>query len=259
MPIDNRVYDQLADRWWDPDEPAPTLLRKAVNPARFGYFREILVDRLQWNPVDLRALDVGCGGGLLAEEVARLGCRVTGIDPSAPSIVAARTHARRAGLSIRYGIATGEAMPFPAGAFDAAYCCDVLEHVRDIDAVLAETARVLRPGGLFFYDTINRTLWSYVVVIKVLQEWSWSRLLPRDLHDWRLFVTPQELTASMARSGLEHRETRGMSPRQGLIRVVRAIRQFKRGAMRAEELARRLELTTSRNIMASYMGYAVRP
>lgn len=247
----------MAGAWWSEDEPLH-LLRTAVNPARFGYFRDVLIPRLGMNPVSQRALDVGCGGGLLAEEFARLGFRVTGIDPSVPSIHTARAHAARIGLDITYSVAAGEALPFTDGAFDIVYCCDVLEHVSDVNTVIAEIARVLRSGGVFFYDTINRTWWSRLVTIKCLQEWKWSRLLPPDLHDWNRFITPQELQTLMSRHRLENREIAGMSPRGTPIQLIHAVRQFKRGVIGLRALGSRLTLTVSRDTSISYLGYGVK-
>ena len=156
--LDNALYDRLADSWWDESGLLHSLT--ALNPARFGYMRRVLVEELRISPLGLRVLDIGCGGGLLAEEFARLGCVVTGVDPSAESLAAAREHAMSQGLAIRYQCARGEALPFADASFDAAFCCDVLEHVDDLSRVIAETARVLRPRGIYLFDTINRTFLS---------------------------------------------------------------------------------------------------
>ncbi len=156
MPIDNTIYDRLAETWWQEDSPL-YLLRTAVNPARFGYFRSVLGRTLGLDCADRRTLDVGCGGGLLAEEFAHLGCHVTGIDPSGPSVAAARAHAAAAAVNVAYCVAAGEALPFRDASFEIVYCCDVLEHVGDVERVVAESARVLRPGGVYLYDAIR---WS---------------------------------------------------------------------------------------------------
>src|SRR5215216_2632659 len=144
MAINNAVYDSLS--WWDEDGLLQAL--RALNPTRFSYMRRILVEELRLNPVGLKTLDIGCGGGILAEEFARLGCAVTGLDLSEPTLKAARLHAQETGLSIDYRQGTAEALPFADGAFDVVYCCDVLEHVSKPDKVIAESARVLKPGGV---------------------------------------------------------------------------------------------------------------
>ncbi len=146
MPVDNEIYNRLSSTWWD-EQGFLNLLRTAVNPGRFGYFREVLLKQVGVDPVGKQALDVGCGGGLLAEEFARLGCQVTGLDPSELSLATARAHARQSGLDIAYRLGVGEALPFADETFDLAYCCDVLEHVNDLAQVLAEISRVLRKGG----------------------------------------------------------------------------------------------------------------
>ena len=126
---------------------------------------------------DLAVLDLGCAGGFMAEALATRGATVTGIDPAAQAINAARAHAAEAGLEIQYDVGVGEELPYDDAAFDVVVCVDVLEHVEDLTKVLAEVARVLKPGGLFLFDTINRNRLSRFVTITVAEDI--LRLLPQ--------------------------------------------------------------------------------
>jgi 2-polyprenyl-6-hydroxyphenyl methylase/3-demethylubiquinone-9 3-methyltransferase len=257
MPVDNALYDQPGDIWWD-ETAGFSMLRTALNPARFGYFRSVLTERLHITPHGKATLDVGCGGGLLAEEFARLGCQVTGVDPAGPSLQTARAHAAASGLSIDYRTGVGEALSFPDQCFEIVYCCDVLEHVTDLDRVMAEIARVLTPNGVFFYDTINRTFLSKLFAIKLAQEWRATRFAPPHLHDWNQFIKPTELHALMSRHRLEPQEVVGLSLGARPIAGLRAIRKYKRGALTAGDLGRRLQAHISRNLSGSYAGYAIK-
>lgn len=256
MPIDNDLYDRMAATWWD--ETGFLHILAAFIPPRFGYMRRVLVDELGLDPRGLRALDIGCGGGLLAEEFARLGCDVSGIDPSLESLAAARAHAEEQGLRIDYRPGTGEAIAFADGVFDIAYSCDVLEHVADLPRVLAETARILRPGGVFLYDTINRTWRSKLVVIKLFQEWSGTSFMPPDLHDWQQFIKPPELLGLLERKGLRSRGITGLGPTAGPLRIFRILRARKRGEISYVEAARRIGLHESRDMSIVYMGHALK-
>lgn len=253
--VDNAIYDQVSATWWDEDG-FMALLRTAVNPPRAAYFRRVLAPRLQAAPV--RLLDVGCGGGLLAEEFARLGCDVTGLDRSLPTLAAAKAHAARSGLSIRYLEGSADALPFPEASFDAVSCCDVLEHVDDPGRVLAEIARVLKPGGLFLFDTINRTLRSKLVAIKLMQDWRLTRLMPRDVHVWEKFIRPDELQGWMALQGLRPQDCVGLSPGGNPLPAVAGFIRTKLGRMSFAELGERVRLRESRDLSISYMGHALR-
>jgi 2-polyprenyl-6-hydroxyphenyl methylase / 3-demethylubiquinone-9 3-methyltransferase len=255
VPVDNQMYDRLAETWWDEDGWLH-LLRTSLNPARFGYLREaVAAHRL--DPGAATALDVGCGGGLLAEEVARLGFAVTGVDPSAASLATAREHARSEGLQIDYVEGQGERLPFDDASFDLVYCCDVLEHVDDLDAVLAESRRVLRPGGLYVFDTINRTPISKLVVIKLFQDWDSTRLVEPGLHDYSMFIKPRELRAAMARSGLDLQRIVGFKPAANPVALVRLMRARRRGDISMSEFAARAEMRLSRDRSVSYVGHAL--
>jgi 2-polyprenyl-6-hydroxyphenyl methylase / 3-demethylubiquinone-9 3-methyltransferase len=252
MPIDNDLYNRDAHLWWA-DTGACSLLRTGLNPVRFAYFRQVLTD-LHLDPAGKRVLDLGCGGGLLAEEFARLGCRVVGIDPSRPSIAAATAHAQASGLGIEYGVAAGERLPFAPASFEVVLCCDVLEHVADVDRVLAETARVLAEGGLYFYETINRTRLSRLLFITLAQDW--LGLLPPQLHDWALFLKPRELRGRMARYGIGNRQTVGLRPR--LLCLLGALGPWQRGRLTHGEFGRRVGFRVSRATWASYLGYGIK-
>ena len=255
MPVDNQLYDRMADSWWD--EAGLLHILAAFTPPRLNAMRRAL-ERLGIDPQGKRALDIGCGGGLLAEEFARLGCSVSGIDPSRESLAVARAHAAAAGLAIEYVEGTGEGIPFPDGSFEIVYCCDVLEHVADVPRVIAETARVLRPGGVFLYDTLNKTLRSWLVMIKVLQDWRWTRFLPAGLHDWNLFIPPKELLPVLARNGLQNRGLTGLKPAVGAVRALAVVRALKRGEITYAEAARRLDVRESPDTKILYLGYAVK-
>jgi 2-polyprenyl-6-hydroxyphenyl methylase/3-demethylubiquinone-9 3-methyltransferase len=257
MPVDNQLYNRPGDIWWNEQEHF-SMLRTMLNPVRFEFFRGVLMEQISGDARGRSALDVGCGGGLLAEEFARLGLRVTGIDPSRPSVLTAGKHAAENGLAIRYLAGLGESLPFSDCSYDIVICCDVLEHVDDPARVIAEIARVLKDGGLFLYDTINRTLRSRIAVIGAFQQWEWTSCAPANLHDWSHFIKPRELRAIMAEHGLEHGGAAGMSPRANPIELIRQMRKRKRGQISHGELGRRMRMGVSRDLSMSYMGWAVK-
>ncbi len=257
MPVDNTIYERMADSWWK--EGGVLHLLAALNPARFGYMRRVLMEELRLAPAGLRALDIGCGGGLLAEEFARLGCAVVGVDPAEESLAAARTHAASQGLAIEYLGGAGEDLPLADESFDIVYCCDVLEHVTDLQRVIAETSRVLRPGGTYLYDTLNRTLRSRLIMIKLLQEWRWTALLPPQLHDWHMFIRPAELRRTLEDHGLVPCGLTGLKPRANPLRMLRALRQRQRGHLSYAAAVREMDLGQSPDTSVSYIGYARKP
>jgi len=254
MPIDNEVYDRLGAGWWNEDNPL-NMLHGSCTPGRMAYFREVLDRR---GVAHGRALDVGCGAGFIAEELAAGGFAVTGIDPSRVAIEAARAHAARSGLDIEYAVGAGEELPFADAAFDLVFCCDVLEHVADLDRVIDETARVLRPGGLYLFDTINRTTRSKLLAIKAMQEWRATRIMDTAIHEWSMFIPPEHLEAGLDRHGMDVVELAGLAPRAGALTIVAAIRDARRGRISYGELSRRLDFGRVKSQALSYMGFAVR-
>jgi 2-polyprenyl-6-hydroxyphenyl methylase/3-demethylubiquinone-9 3-methyltransferase len=255
--IDNDVYERLGASWWD-ETSLLNLLHGSFTPARFGYFRGVLDRRFGAAAAGRRVLDIGCGGGFLAEEFAALGYRVMGIDPSPVSVSAARAHAAQRGLRIGYLAGTGEELPVGDASFGVACCCDVLEHVTDVDRVIGEVARVLEPGGLFLFDTVNRTLKSRLLAVKAVQEWRLTRLTDVALHDWDLFITPAELTAVLRRHGLTPGEITGLAPRANPLAVLRAYGGARRGRISYGELSRRLDVGLVASTALSYLGFAAK-
>ena len=255
--VDNGVYDRLGESWWDETSPL-SLLHGSVTPGRFAYFRAVLARRLGARVAGLRVLDIGCGGGFLAEEFAALGCRVTGIDPSPVSVGAARAHAAGRGLRIDYRAGAGEDLPVPDAAFDVACCCDVLEHVTDVDRVISETARVLEPGGLYLFDTINRTRTSKLLAIKAVQQWRLTRLTDVAFHDWDMFIKPAELAAILERHGLAPGETTGLGARATPLAVLRSLVSARLGRITYGELSRRLDVGQVNSTAISYIGFATK-
>ena len=201
---DLTIYDDAAAQWWSDDVRWVRTLRNMV-PGRLAWF-----DRhIDWT--GRAVLDLGCAGGFMAEALAARGARVTGIDPAAGAVAAACAHAAQEGLSIAYDVGVGEALPYADAGFDAVVCVDVLEHVADLTRVLAEVARVLRPGGLFLFDTINRNPLARLATITLAEDV--LRLLPKGTHDPALFITPRELRAALRHSGLVAGRFTGLGPR----------------------------------------------
>lgn len=205
---DLTIYDTHAADWWSDDVRWVRTLKNMV-PARLRHFDRYVT----WVGQDV--LDLGCAGGFMAEAMHDRGARVTGIDPAAEAIAAAEAHAAETGRAIRYGVGVGEALPYAANSFDAVVCVDVLEHVADLEKVLSEVARVLRPGGWFLFDTINRNALARFAVITMAEDV--LRLLPKGTHDPALFIKPAELRAALTGAGLAPERFTGLGPR-GLTR-----------------------------------------
>jgi 2-polyprenyl-6-hydroxyphenyl methylase/3-demethylubiquinone-9 3-methyltransferase len=203
-PAEVARFSALAGKWWDPAGPLRPLHR--LNPLRLAWIKDQVTgqfDRERTDPLglkDLRVLDVGCGGGLLCEPLARMGAAVVGIDPSAENIAVARRHAEQAGLAVDYRATTAEALSAEGERFDVVTILEVVEHVPDVSAFVAACASMLKPGGLTIAATINRTAKSWLLAI-VGAEYI-LRWLPRGTHSWDKLVTPGELSAALRAAGL---------------------------------------------------------
>jgi 2-polyprenyl-6-hydroxyphenyl methylase/3-demethylubiquinone-9 3-methyltransferase len=198
-------FDRLGAEWWRPDGPMKALHK--FNPVRVTYIRDQLLRHFDKSEgqrglplAGLSLLDIGCGGGLLAESLAALGADVVAIDPAPGNIDIARTHAEASGLNIDYRCVRVEDLATEGRLFDAVLTMEVIEHVRNARAFLRHAASLTRPGGLLFAATLNRTLKSYAFAI-VGAEYV-LRWVARGTHDWQKFVTPQELSAMLTAAGL---------------------------------------------------------
>ena len=198
------VHDEHAEAWWDGSRYFLRMLANQVH-ARIAYF-----DRIdpRWEGLD--TLDLGCGGGFMAEAIACRGARVVGIDPWNTVLRVARTHAKTSNLDIQYIVAAGESLPLDNNSMDRVVSVDVLEHVLDLRAVLAEIHRVLRPGGLFFFDTVNRTWAARLLAVRLLEDV--LRVMPRGMHDPDRFIRPSELKTELERLGFWVSPMTGMGP-----------------------------------------------
>ncbi|HTS91659.1 MAG TPA: bifunctional 2-polyprenyl-6-hydroxyphenol methylase/3-demethylubiquinol 3-O-methyltransferase UbiG [Stellaceae bacterium] len=205
MRNDQSIYRIYAAEWWTGRHRWLRTMHNLV-PPRLKYFDGIIKD---WR--DVSVLDLGCGGGFMADALARRGAAVIGVDPSAAAIEAAREHARLEGLVIDYRVGSGEALPVPDGSVDCVVIVDVLEHVADPGRVLDEIRRVLKPRGAILFDTLNRTklaAFIFVFLGEVV-----LRVGPLGTHDPAKFIKPSELRAMLLSKGFDVGPMAGLGPR----------------------------------------------
>lgn len=206
-------FSAMAEAWWDPDGDFRPLHR--LNPTRLAYIRDRVAARLDRDPLadkpmrGLKLLDIGCGGGLLSEPMARLGADVTGVDASEKNIGTASAHAAEMGLDIDYRHGTAEALAEAGESFDVVLNMEVVEHVADVGLFLKSCADLVRPGGAMVLSTINRTPQAFAMAI-VGAEYV-LRWLPRGTHSWRKFVRPSELSRHAEDAGLTVEHLTGVS------------------------------------------------
>jgi 2-polyprenyl-6-hydroxyphenyl methylase / 3-demethylubiquinone-9 3-methyltransferase len=198
-PAEVARFAALAATWWDPNGKMGMLHK--FNPVRLGFIRDAACRQFGRDPKrldslkGLRILDIGCGGGILCEPLARLGAAVVGVDPAPANIAAARLHAEKSGLAIDYRAATAEALADAGERFEVVLAMEVVEHVADVSLFVRRCAEMVKPGGLMIAATINRTLKSFALAIvgaEYVLGW-----LPRGTHRWDRFVTPNELEIAM--------------------------------------------------------------
>lgn len=196
-----RKFESLASRWWDPDSEFRPL--HEINPLRMGFISGKI------NPAGCRAVDIGCGGGILSEALAQQGAEVTGIDLAEASLAVARLHQLESGLDIRYeAVSAEELAEREPEQYDIVTCLEMLEHVPRPADVVAACARLARPGGHVFFSTINRNPRSWLFAI-VGAEYLLN-LLPRGTHEYARFIRPSELDAWCRPVGLQRSETIGL-------------------------------------------------
>ena len=206
-----RQFDELGEKWWDESGPMRPLHQ--LNPVRMDYIRSrirdhyALPDRIKCLQ-NLKIADIGCGGGLVAEPLCRMGATVTGVDAGKENIRIAKAHAKTHGLDISYLATTAEQLASTGKKFDVVTALEIVEHVANVDVFLKACAKLVAPGGLLIMSTLNRTPKSYLLGI-VAAEYV-LRWLPAGTHDWKKFVKPSELSRHLQQHGMEVTDVRGL-------------------------------------------------
>lgn len=212
-PAEVAKFAAMAEEWWSPTGKFAPLHK--FNPVRLRFIRDTAARHFHRDPralapfEGLSLLDIGCGGGLLSEPMARQGFAVTGADASERNVQIARAHAAQSGVPVAYRCATAEALAEQGLAFDVVLNMEVVEHVADLESYLGACAALIRPGGMMLVATLNKTFKS-LALAKFGAEYvlGW---LPRGTHDWQRFIAPKDLAALLARAGLAVRQTQGVS------------------------------------------------
>ena len=205
-------FSRYGADWWDPRGPMAALHK--FNPVRLAYIRDKAAERFGRDAKKLdclkglRTLDIGCGGGILSEPLARLGATMVGADPAEKNVAVAKAHAEESGVTVDYRTTTAEELAAAGEQFDVVLAMEVVEHVTDVNAFVATCAGMVRPGGLMIAATLNRTLKSFALAI-VGAEYV-LRWLPRGTHQWDKFVTPTELETAFEGGGLRVTGERGV-------------------------------------------------
>lgn len=211
-PAEVERFARIAEEWWDPRGKFAPLHR--LNPVRLGFIRDRAAGHWHRDPLadmplgELSLLDIGCGGGLICEPMARLGARVTGIDAADRNIATARLHAAGQDLAIDYRETTAEALAEAGEQFDIVLALEIVEHVADVDLFLQSVGRLAKPGGLVFLSTLNRTAKAWALAVAGAEYV--LRWLPRGTHDWRKFLKPSEVVRGLRYAGVEPQEMVGV-------------------------------------------------
>jgi 2-polyprenyl-6-hydroxyphenyl methylase/3-demethylubiquinone-9 3-methyltransferase len=213
IPAEVAHFDALADAWWDPVGPMAPLHK--MTPLRVAWARDLIIRRFRRDGASgaplagLELLDIGCGAGLFAEPLARLGANVVGVDPARAPIEAARRHATETGAKVDYRVATVEELAAEPRRFDAVSAMEVIEHVADPRRFVSAAASLVKPGGLFIASTLNRTLRSFALAI-IGAEYV-LRWLEPGTHRWEQFVTPEEFAIATRAAGLRMIDRQGVA------------------------------------------------
>lgn len=206
-------FSRIAAEWWDPAGKFRPLHK--FNPVRLAYIRDAICaahgrDPKAPRPLEgIRIVDVGCGGGLLSEPLARLGASVTGVDAAEKNVKTAAAHAAETGVTVDYRATTAEALVEAGEQFDVVLAMEIVEHVADVDLFLEAVGKLAKPGGLVFMATLNRTAKGWllgVVAAEYVLGW-----LPRGTHDWKKFLRPSELVGGLRRAGVAVRDISGVA------------------------------------------------
>lgn len=233
---------------------------RSILSVRSEYFQSVIIDKLHLSPHEQKILHIGGRRGLFAQELARRGFHVTIIDGSEPAITFAIEQAKKDKMAIDSYVGNAEHLPFTDASFDIVYCSDTLEVSNNLDAVISEASRVLKKGGAFLYDTVNRTILSRLVYLFVFQTWSWTRFMPKHRYDQSRLVPPWNLKRIMLSHGLDNHEFVEFKPKS-LSQLISAVRAYKQGTITADETGERVQMKMAKRgekPAVTYLGFGLK-
>jgi 2-polyprenyl-6-hydroxyphenyl methylase/3-demethylubiquinone-9 3-methyltransferase len=233
---------------------------RSILSVRSEYFQSVIFDTLHLNPHEQKVLHIGGRRGLFAQELARRGFHVTVIDGSEPAITFAREQARQDKLAIDSCVGNVERLPYADASFDIVYCFDTLEVTTNLDGVIAEASRVLKKGGPFLYDTVNRTILSRLVYLFVFQSWSWTNIMPQHRYDQSRLVPPWNLKRIMHAHDFDNHEFVEFKP-ESLSQLIGAVRAYKQGTINADEAGERVHMKMAKRgdkPAVTYLGFGLK-